>query len=158
MGNKSFSPENTPDQRITKFIGKHHVLTLCTLAEDRPWCCHCFYAFDGQEVGFVFSSEMETTHIRNALANNRVAGAIALETRIVGKVQGVQFTGTLMEAGATANFSRLKGLYLKRFPYAALMESKLWWLSVDFLKLTDNQLGFGKKILWERLNKSFHVK
>lgn len=156
MGNQLLSLTDMPDKRIATFIGKHHVLTLCTLAENQPWCCHCFYAYDTQQVGLVFSSDESTRHIRNSLVNNRVAGAIALETRIVGKVQGVQLTGRLLSAGEAPHFSYLKGLYLKRFPYAAQMDTVLWWLEIDSLKFTDNLLGFGKKIFWERENKHTH--
>ena len=38
--------------------------------------------------------------------------------------------------------------YLKRFPYAALAELTLWAIRPDYMKLTDNTLGFGKKLIW----------
>ena len=43
----------------------------------------------------------------------------------------------------------LKKNYFKAFPYALAMNPKLWQIRVDFFKLTDNTLGFGKKIIWQ---------
>jgi uncharacterized protein YhbP (UPF0306 family) len=31
------------------------------------------------------------------------------------------------------------------------MDTTLWILSIDYLKMTDNRLGFGKKLLWEKV-------
>jgi hypothetical protein len=30
------------------------------------------------------------------------------------------------------------------------MNTTLWKLRVDYAKMTDNRLGFGKKLIWER--------
>mgnify|MGYP000112824588 len=32
------------DPRIVRFIGRHHVLTLATVAGEQPYCSHAFYA------------------------------------------------------------------------------------------------------------------
>ena len=79
------------------------------------------------------------------IANNRVAASIVLETRIVGRIQGLQITGTMSPATEAD-----KNLYIKRFPYTAVADLTLWRLEADMLKLTDNTLGFGKKLIWHR--------
>lgn len=138
-----------PDPKICTFLRRHHVLTLATVSGDQPWVANCFYAFLEQEMAFVFTSGFDTRHIREVQANNKVAGNVVLETSIIGKIQGIQFSGTLLpaegekQAGASI-------AYLKRFPFAALMDTTLWILSIDYLKMTDNRLGFGKKLLWQR--------
>ena len=43
-----------------------------------------------------------------------------------------------------------KMTYIKRFPYTAIADLTLWRLEADFMKLTDNTLGFGKKLIWQR--------
>ncbi len=43
-----------------------------------------------------------------------------------------------------------KSLYLKKFPYAALADLNLWRMEAETMKLTDNTLGFGKKLIWQR--------
>lgn len=83
------------------------------------------------------------------MTEQRVAGTITLETKIIGKIRGLQFTGRMAECTGEA-FQEARRLYLKRFPYAApfMGGTALWEISVDQLKLTDNRLGFGKKLIW----------
>ena len=138
-----------PDKKIVAFLKKHHVLTLATCIDHQPWCANCFYAFLEEEAALVFTSGYETRHIQETLKNNRVAGSIVLETSVVNKIQGVQFTGRL-ELPIENMIDKSKYAYLKRFPFAALMDTTLWVLHIDHLKMTDNRLGFGKKLIWER--------
>jgi uncharacterized protein len=140
---------NKPEKRITDFIRKHHVLTLATSQNNEPYCANCFYAYMGNENALVFTSDIETRHIQEALMQPDVAGSIVLETRIVGKIQGIQFTGKLIKAESEI-LKKAKIAYIKRFPFAILMETTLWILFLDFIKMTDNRLGFGKKMIWKQ--------
>jgi uncharacterized protein len=136
------------DNRIIEFIKKHHVLTLATSLNNVPWCANCFYAYLEPENLFVFSSDLGTRHIFEAQNNNAVAASIVLETRIIGKIQGLQVTGILSEPKAETAV-KAKKRYLKRFPYAILTDTRLWVLAPSLIKMTDNRLGFGKKIIWK---------
>ena len=138
------------DQRIVDFIGEHHELTVaCVSPEGEPWCANAFYVFDEQEEGFIITSEEKTLHARLFLENPRVAGSVVLETEQVGKIQGLQFTGSVRRCeGGLFDRCRLK--YLKRFPYAVFKGGEVWLITLDTLKFTDNRLGFGKKLLWQR--------
>ncbi len=138
----------TPDERIYKFIKKHHVLTLATAMENEPYTAHCFYAFDTENNRVICSSDFDTRHAKEALKNNLVAGGIVLETNTIGKIQGLQFQG-IMTPLTDENLRIGKKIYLKKFPYARLMDTTLWEIRFTFLKLTDNNLGFGKKLIWE---------
>ncbi len=138
-----------PNPKITTFLKKHHVLTLATVSGEQPWVANCFYAFLEPEMAFVFTSGYETRHIQEAVQNKKVAGSVVLETSVIGKIQGVQLSGTL-ELAINEKLTTAEKSYLKRFPFAALMDTTLWILSVDYLKMTDNRLGFGKKLVWER--------
>jgi len=84
-------PEMSP--RITRFLRQHHVLTLCTTSDQGSWCAHVFYAWMPEENALVFTSGPETRHAREMLANPRVSGGIVLETKVVGRIGGVQVTG-----------------------------------------------------------------
>ena len=42
-----------------------------------------------------------------------------------------------------------KSVYIKRFPYAAVAPLKLWMVEPKMMKLTDNTLGFGTKLIWQ---------
>jgi uncharacterized protein len=137
-----------PDKRITDFIQKHHVLTLATSRENQPWCANCFYTYLKEENMLVFTSDEYTRHVAEASLNPVVAGSIVLETSIVGKIQGIQFTG-IMEKPTDEQAKKVKMAYLKRFPFAVLMDTTLWVLKLRTIKMTDNRLGFGKKLFWE---------
>lgn len=134
--------------RIAAFIRKHHVMTLATVGADgRPWCAHAFYAWTGES--FVFMNNPETRHGTEMGACSRVAAAIALETRIVGRLQGLQIEGEVRRVEGD-EFEAARRAYLKRFPYATAMEQPLWVLLPDLMKLTDNTLWFGKKLIWTK--------
>jgi len=136
------------DKRIVRFIKKHHVLTLATCSGSNPWCANCFYVYVPDKNCFVFTSDNDTRHVKDVLKNNNVAGSIVLETKLVGKIQGIQFSG-LMYIPDDQEMPEFKSAYLKRFPYAALMNTNLWAVKISYIKMTDNRLGFGKKLIWE---------
>ena len=137
------------DARIIDFIKEHHVLTLATSNNNQPYCANCFYVYMPDENMLVFTSDLDTKHIKDSLQQNYVAGSIVLETSVVGKIQGIQFNGYLTEPKDDSLKKKVKSAYLKRFPFAVLMKSTLWALELTFIKMTDNRLGFGKKLRWE---------
>jgi len=137
------------EKRIVDFIKKHHVLTLGTSFEGLPWLANCFYAYMEEENLLVFTSGRETKHIKDLKEGNVVAASIVLETSVIGKIQGIQLRGLLYEpAGGISSSAKMT--YLKRFPFTALMETTLWVLEPQYIKMTDNRLGFGKKLIWEK--------
>lgn len=137
------------DKRIASFITAHHVLTLATASDGQPWCANMFYAFDPHLVELIFSSADSSRHIAEAGVSDRVACSIVLESRVVGRLQGAQISGRLVEAVGD-ELERARKLYLKRFPYAVLHLDKLWVVKIDDIKLTDNTLGFGKKLYYAK--------
>jgi len=143
---------NELDKNITHFIKKHHVFNLAVCDHDKIWTASCFYAFWNEKNALVFLSDEETQHAKMIMQNPVVAGTIALETRIIGKIQGLQFTG-IVEKAENESLAMAKKIYYKRFPYALGTQSTFWILTLHYAKLTDNRLGFGKKIIWQ-LNKT----
>jgi uncharacterized protein YhbP (UPF0306 family) len=139
---------NHPDKRIVDFIKEHHVLTLATCTDNNAWCAHCYYVWLNDENCFAFTSGLDSKHVQDVNVNPKVAGSVVLETKIVGKVQGIQFTGT-MEIPGNDLASKAKIAYLKRFPLAVVLKSPLWVLRADYIKMTDNLLGLGKNLIWE---------
>lgn len=133
------------DKHIVKFINKHHVLTLATVDGDgMPYVANCFYAYDSARNIFIFTSDTTTRHGGHMATNPHVALSIPLETRIVGRVQGIQICGIAERGDSEAHTT-----YIKRFPYAAVAPLTLWAVRPTMMKLTDNTLGFGKKLIWE---------
>ena len=136
-----------PDKRMVGFLRKHHVMTLATCCDNMPWCCQCFYVYVDHLQGLVFTSDQTTRHIVQAMQQPCVAGSIVLESNVVGKLQGIQLEGILMEAEGEL-LSEIRTAYLKRFPFAIMMNTTLWFLKLTSMKMTDNRLGFGKKLHW----------
>jgi uncharacterized protein YhbP (UPF0306 family) len=128
-------------------LRRHHVLSIATVSERGPWCASCFYAWDEESNTLIITSDTTTRHGSEFLTNPSVAGTIALETWRVGRIRGIQFSGLVTEPSGE-ELSRAKKIYLRRFPYAALTELHLWVITLNHIKLTDNRLGFGKKIIW----------
>ena len=135
------------DRRIIRFFRKHHVLTIATTVEDEPWCANCFYVYLEEENVLVFTTDSDTRHGEEFIKNPQVAGSVVLETMIVGKIRGIQFQGIVSEPEGDMLTRARKG-YLKRFPVAALMDTRLWVVKLTLIKMTDNRLGFGKKLIW----------
>ena len=131
--------------KIENFIGGHHVLSLATFSDDELSVCNLFYSYDKVSNSFLVASSTDTTHIQNIQKNHNIAGSIVLETKTIGKIQGLQFRGEFVKL----EDSSLNKLYFKAFPYALAMHPKLWQIKVKYFKLTDNTLGFGKKLIWE---------
>ncbi|WP_297969051.1 pyridoxamine 5'-phosphate oxidase family protein [uncultured Campylobacter sp.] len=133
------------DEKILKFIRKMHLLSLAVLDEGKPYCASCFYAFDEGNLAFIVAGSEESAHVKAFLAEPCVAGTVALDTKVVGKIEGVQFRA--LAAPATA---QQRKIYFARFPYALAMNPSLYALSLGWVKFTHNALGFGRKIVWQR--------
>jgi len=46
--------------------------------------------------------------------------------------------------------SEARTAYQRRFPVSRKVSAPLWEITLDELKMTDNALGLGKKIVWQR--------
>ncbi|BCX80210.1 hypothetical protein [Campylobacter sp. 19-13652] len=131
-----------PD-KISKFISSRHLLGFCCVDDDGlPYAASCFYAFCPEHSMLYIASDENSTHIKQALNQGIVAGTIALDTLVVGRIQGVQFRAHIRRASSDE-------CYFKRFAYARAMSPMLWQLELFWVKFTSNTLGFGKKIIWQ---------
>jgi uncharacterized protein YhbP (UPF0306 family) len=135
------------DSSVVKFIRKHHVLTIATTVENEPWCANCFYVYLEKENALVFTTGSDTRHGQEFVKNPLVAGSIVLETMIISKIRGIQFQGMVSEPDGEL-LSKARWAYLKKFPPAILMDTHLWIVKLTHIKMTDNRLGFGKKLIW----------
>jgi len=137
------------DERIVRFFRKHHVLTIATSVNDEPWCANCFYVYLEEKNALCFTTGHETRHGKEFLKNKVVAGSVVLETPVIGKIRGIQFQGIVSKPEGEL-LKTVRKSFLKRFPVAMLMETHLWIVELTHIKMTDNRLGFGKKIIWEK--------
>ena len=137
------------DEQIIHFLNEHHLLNLATSQNNKPYCCNLFYVYDQVSNQLIFSTETKTKHAQDFICNTNVEGSIALETKEVSKIQGVQLLGTIYELKA-ARLQSAKEQYIQAFSYAANMDIHLWAMPLNFIKMTHNKLGFGKKLIWEK--------
>jgi uncharacterized protein len=137
------------DHRIIRFFRRHHVLTIATSVNSEPWCANCFYVYLKDENALIFTTDASTRHGQEFLKNNIVSGSVVLETRIIGKIRGIQFQGIVSEPDGKL-LEVASDAYMKRFPVAILMETHLWIVRLTHIKMTDNRLGFGKKLIWTK--------
>ncbi len=137
------------DPKIINFINEHHVLTLATSINDQAYVANCFFVYLSKENAFIFTSSPETRHGSEMLINKRVAANIVLETKTVGKIQGLQMMANIEKLEGVEE-RNMKIAYLKKYPFAVLKLETMWKLTPDFMKLTDNSLGFGKKLIWRK--------
>lgn len=143
-----------PDIRMTRFIKKHHVMTLGTSSGGNlPWCASCFYVYLEEMNWFVFTTDEDTRHGIEMTSNSLVSICIALETEMTGKIRGVQITGRARRA-LEEEGKRASKAFISRFPVAMLKKTTLWIVEPEYIKMTDNRLGFGKKLIWFRDNPS----
>ena len=137
-------PEN-----ILNFINKFNVLSVCGVEHGKSWSANSFYVFDPEEARFLVVSHKESRHMGMILQNPHVSGTISQQTESVIKIQGIQYSGIMKELVKPESKQAFK-IFYTRFPYARLIRSPIWAIMVDYLKFTDNTLGFGKKTYWER--------
>jgi uncharacterized protein YhbP (UPF0306 family) len=140
--------------KIIAFLQEAKVLTYCTVVEDQPHCAPCYFSFLEQDDNYylLFKSSADTQHIQEALINPKVAGSVLPNRKIeVSSNQGVQFKGLFIVD--KEDRGKLKKAYYTKFPYAKAVPGEVWSIQLDHLKMTDNTLGFGKKLKWSRENK-----
>lgn len=134
------------DDRIISFIEEQKVATICCVDEEnKPYCFSCFFAFDEQRNFLYFKTSANTKHLPLLMQNPNVAGTIQPDKLNPLAIKGLQFTGVMTE-----NAEHASAHYYKKYPFALAMPGVVWAIQLDYIKMTDNTLSFGKKIIWER--------
>lgn len=137
------------DVAIVSFLQSATNLTVCTCSNEIPHCANCFYAWNEKMNVLIFKSYEETRHIQEALKNNQVAGTILPDKLEKAKIKGIQFSGKFVKPiGESLTIS--KETYYKKYPFARVFPGEFYEVLLEKIKMTDNTLGFGKKLLWER--------
>ena len=136
---------------IINFINKQTCASVCcsTKVDNRPYCFSSFYAFNSEEGLLYFKSSKETTHSKIISENKFVAGTILPDKLSTLQIKGIQFEGIILpDYDPMAKDASLQ--YHKHHPMALAMPGNMWTIQLTEIKMTDNSLGFGKKIIWSR--------
>jgi uncharacterized protein len=136
--------------RIDKFIRQQTCASVCCVDEqNNPHCFSCFYSYDASESCLYYKSSFDRQHSAILLKNPVVAGTILPDKLDLLKINGVQFEGIVLSLNhPLAN--EASSHYYRRHPVALTMSGEIWTIQINKIKLTDNTLGFGTKINWER--------
>lgn len=147
--NQNISEPMPIDKSISSFIKAQTAVTIATSNENVPYCATCFYSFLEKYNAIAFKSSRETQHIIEAMKNKYVAGTIVPDKSEVGKIKGVQFSGIFVEPSGDL-LNEAKNRYYIKYPFAAAFKGELWVIDLSYIKFTDNTLGFGKKLQWDK--------
>lgn len=134
---------------LIRYLKKQHVLSLCCSAGNELWCANCYYVFDEASMAFWLMTEPDTRHGLLASKNPHVAGTINGQPKTVLLIKGVQYRGRIRQL-CEEEAVEARHAYQRRFPMSRSVSAPLWEITLDELKMTDNALGFGKKIAWLR--------
>jgi uncharacterized protein YhbP (UPF0306 family) len=135
---------------ILAFLRSHHVLALAGADGDgMPWAASLFFAFDAPAQRLLVLSGHDTHHGAQLAIDARVAGTVAGQPHAIEEVRGLQFGGRCRELHG-ADAVQALSLYHAAFPQAQGMSAPVWEVELHTLKFTDNRLGFGHKVLWNR--------
>ena len=137
------------NEKIISFLIQHTVLTLATCSDTIPHCSNCFFAYEEENNLLIFKSKKDTDHIRHGLENKNVSGSVLPDKLNSAKIQGIQFNGTFFEP-KNELLEVLKKTYYKKYPFALAFTGEIWAVELTSIKMTDNTLGFGKKIEWNK--------
>jgi uncharacterized protein YhbP (UPF0306 family) len=136
------------ESKIIDYLLKNKVLTIATAVNNKPYCANCFYAFDEVNKMLLFLSDDKTRHIKEGLQNSSLGGSIQNGVTTIAKIQGIQFTGNFINPTEEQS-SHFYKTYYNKFPFAKAKPSPIWAIHLNWIKMTDNTLGFGKKLIWE---------
>lgn len=133
---------------VTRWLAKQHVVTWCVHHDGELWCANAFYLFDAQKMVFYVLTEENApcADVRAARADCR-HGKWSAQT--VALIRGVQFKGEIRRLEGQES-EAARNAYNRRFPVARMLPAPVWEIRLDEVKFTDNTLGFGKKMHWQR--------
>lgn len=138
------------NEKIAEFIARQTCGTLACVDETgQPWCFSFFYSWDEDGGLLHYKSSADTRHSIILQSDKKIAGTILPDKLNLLQIKGIQFEGELLSpdhpltTGGSAH-------YHKRHPIALAMSGDIWTIQVNHIKFTDNSLGIGKKLTWNR--------
>ena len=138
------------NERIIQFIKKQTCATVsCVDEHGNSYCFNCFYAFNSEDGLLYFKSSDDTHHSKLMKMNSQVSGTILPDKLNKLLVKGIQFTGTIIQAtNLLAEHASVN--YYNQHPIGLSVPGDIWTIEMNWIKMTDTSIGFGKKIIWGR--------
>lgn len=141
------------NETIIHFLEQQNCASICCIDEaGKPYCFSCFYAFSRIDGLIYFKSSSNSHHTQLMKKNPFVAGTVLPDKLNKLTIKGIQFEAIVLDTQHPLVKKRLNSYY-KKHPAALAMPGDIWVLQIEYIKMTDNTLGFGKKIIWNRVKK-----
>lgn len=138
------------NDNITRFLHQQSCASICCMDEEgKPYCFSCFYAFNSNQALVYFKSSVNSHHAGLMKKNPFIAGTVLPDKLNKLAVKGIQFEGIVLDT-ELPEVKRGLNDYVRKYPMALAMPGEIWALQIDRIKMTDNTLGFGKKMIWSR--------
>ncbi|WP_212003011.1 pyridoxamine 5'-phosphate oxidase family protein [Chitinophaga sp. HK235] len=138
------------NKTITGFLEQQTCATICCINEDDvPYCFNCYYVFE-PACGLIYFKSSEKAYHAALLENNpAVAGTILPDKLNKLATKGIQWQGYIQEAPHPLTLDAAEA-YHHKIPMARAIKGKVYTIRLNALKMTDSQLGFGRKHIWRR--------
>ena len=138
------------EKTISDFIKANRIASIsCIDEENKPYCFHCFYAFDEKNHLLFFKSSISSLHSKLLTENSNIAGSILPEKHDFLALKGIQLTGRVLNEPDLMQINP-EIFYHKVFPLAFAKPGKVWCIDLLKIKMSDNTNIFGKKLFWEK--------
>lgn len=123
---------------------------MAIVADGLPYCAPVFYVWDNSKNYFIIKSSATTKHFTGAVSTGIVAGSVLPDVTEITHIQGLQFTGTCKVPSDTEEELLVRKQYYSQYPIGKLIDGDFLIMTPEKFKFTDNRMGFGKKLLWEK--------
>lgn len=138
------------NETIIQFLKEQTSASICCVdATGKPYCFSCFYAFNSTTGLLYFKSSANSHHATLMQQNSFVAGTVLPDKLNKILIKGIQFEAIVLDTQQPL-VKRTLGIYLAKHPLALAIPGDIWALQINYIKMTDSTLGFGKKIIWKR--------
>ncbi|HPH22519.1 MAG TPA: pyridoxamine 5'-phosphate oxidase family protein [Chitinophagaceae bacterium] len=138
------------NEHIAHFLQQQTCATICCIDEDgNPYCFTCYYAFNSEDGLLYFKSSKDAKHVTLLTQNKMISGTVLPDQLNKLSIKGIQFQGKLLhDANPMPKDAATK--YYKKHPIANTIKGDVYTVCIDGIKMTDKNIGFGKKIIWTR--------
>jgi uncharacterized protein YhbP (UPF0306 family) len=108
---------------ILKFLSKNRLMSLATVAGNKPWAATAFFAYD-KNCNILFYSREDTKHCRDIAKNQNVAVTFNQWNGTPNSIKGLQIVGRASKIPiSSSSFSSLYSIYRTRYPWAEKFKS-----------------------------------
>ncbi|MDI1354489.1 MAG: hypothetical protein PSX36_06210 [bacterium] len=136
-------------ENIKKFLNANRVASVCfNNDKDEPYCISCFFVYNEEQDTLIFKSSFGSSHDKVVQTTALVAGTVLPEKFDILKIRGIQFTGQILQANHPHVLAHTS-MYYKKYPAGLVMPGYIWTVKLQYIKFTDNTLGFGNKTIWQ---------